>query len=70
MATPGMELTINLTPRSDDMYAPESIDLLTKSGIDFHKSDEYGIEVERFGELLITSGLVLLDEVKWTSFHS
>ncbi|KAJ3414583.1 hypothetical protein HDV05_006322 [Chytridiales sp. JEL 0842] len=55
---------------SDDMYAQDSIELLTKSGIDFKKHEEYGIEVEHFGELLISSGFVLVDEVKWVSFHS
>lgn len=54
---------------SDDMYAPESIELLTKSGINFKRHEEYGISVEAFGELLISSGLVLLDEVQWVSFH-
>lgn len=51
------------------MYAPESIELLTKSGINFKRHEEYGITVEAFGELLISSGLVLLDEVQWVSFH-
>lgn len=55
---------------SDDMYAPESIELLVKSGINFKRHDEYGISVEAFGELLISSGLVLLEEVQWVSFHS
>ncbi|EGF79089.1 hypothetical protein BATDEDRAFT_90073 [Batrachochytrium dendrobatidis JAM81] len=55
---------------SDDMYAQDSIDLLTKSGIDFKKHEKYGISVEQFGELMISSGLVLLDDVKWISFHS
>ncbi|KAJ3235880.1 CCR4-NOT transcription complex subunit 7 [Chytriomyces hyalinus] len=55
---------------NDDMYAQDSIDLLTKSGIDFKRHEEYGIEVEHFGEILISSGFVLLNEVKWISFHS
>ncbi|KAJ3203463.1 CCR4-NOT transcription complex subunit 7 [Entophlyctis luteolus] len=55
---------------NDDMYAQDSIDLLTKSGIDFKRHEEYGIDVEHFGELLISSGFVLLPEVKWISFHS
>ncbi|KAJ3054529.1 CCR4-NOT transcription complex subunit 7 [Rhizophlyctis rosea] len=55
---------------SDDMYAQDSIDLLTKSGIDFKKNEDFGIDVEHFGELLISSGFVLLDDVKWISFHS
>jgi len=54
----------------EDMYAQDSIDLLTKSGIDFTKHTSHGIDVFKFGELLITSGLVMLDEVKWISFHS
>lgn len=29
-----------------------------------------GIDVQHFGELLTTSGLVLNDEIKWISFHS
>ncbi|EPS38381.1 hypothetical protein H072_7886 [Dactylellina haptotyla CBS 200.50] len=55
---------------ADDMYAQESIDLLTKSGIDFKRHEEFGINVSQFGELLISSGLVLLENVKWVSFHS
>lgn len=51
------------------MYAQNSIELLTKSGIDFKKHEDYGIDVEEFGELLISSGLVLTDDVKWISFH-
>ena len=55
---------------SDDMYAPDSIQLLQESGIDFKRNKEEGIDVEYFGELLVTSGLVLFDNVKWVSFHS
>lgn len=55
---------------SEDMYAQDSIDLLARSGIDFKKHEDYGIDVDYFGELLITSGLVLYDEVKWITFHS
>lgn len=51
------------------MYAQDSIDLLTKSGINFQKHEDYGIDVHHFGELLISSGFVLLDDVKWISFH-
>ncbi|KAI8814858.1 ribonuclease H-like domain-containing protein [Cladochytrium replicatum] len=54
----------------DDMYAQDSIELLTKSGIDFKKHEEFGIDVEHFGELLISSGFVLLEDVRWVSFHS
>jgi CCR4-NOT transcription complex subunit 7/8 len=51
------------------MYAPESIDLLQKSGLDFQRHDEMGILPYDFAELLITSGLVLAPEAKWISFH-
>ena len=54
----------------EDMYAQDSIDLLTRSGIEFKTHEERGIEVDVFGELLMTSGLVLSDEIKWISFHS
>ncbi|KAH8104794.1 ribonuclease H-like domain-containing protein [Cristinia sonorae] len=55
---------------NDDMYAPESIDLLQKSGIDLQQHEEMGIEPNDFAELMITSGLVLLEDTKWISFHS
>ena len=54
---------------SDDMYAPESIDLLQKSGINLQQHEELGIDPHDFAELMITSGLVLADETKWISFH-
>jgi CCR4-NOT transcription complex subunit 7/8 len=59
-----------LSHLSDDMYAQDSIDLLTNSGINFSKHEQFGIDVEVFGEVLTSSGLVLLDDVKWISFHS
>jgi len=55
---------------SEDMYAQDSIDLLSKSGIDFKEHDAKGIDVQEFGELLMTSGIVLNDDVRWISFHS
>lgn len=51
------------------MCAPDSLDLLTKAGLDFDRHERAGIDVEQFGELLITSGLALFDDVKWVSFH-
>ena len=55
---------------NSDMYAQDSIDLLQRSGIDFEQFEQRGIDVHHFGELLMTSGLVLNDNVKWLSFHS
>lgn len=53
-----------------DMYAQDSIDLLKDAGIDFERHETNGIDVQYFGEVMITSGLVLVEEVKWISFHS
>ncbi len=55
---------------SEDMYAQESIDLLAKSGIIFQKNLESGIDPMNFAELLTSSGVVLMDNVTWLSFHS
>lgn len=52
------------------MYAQDSIDLLTNSGIQFKKHEDDGIEPLEFAELLMSSGIVLLDNIKWLSFHS
>jgi CCR4-NOT transcription complex subunit 7/8 len=51
------------------MFAPESVELLQKSGIDFQRHEEIGILPNDFAELMITSGLVLTDETRWISFH-
>jgi CCR4-NOT transcription complex subunit 7/8 len=53
-----------------DMFAQDSIDLLVNSGISFQDHAARGIEPRLFGELLMVSGLVLDDRVKWISFHS
>lgn len=55
---------------SDDMFAQDSIDLLVNSGISFDDHATRGIDPQLFGELLMVSGLVLDDRVKWVSFHS
>lgn len=63
---------INLLPDGfvrEDMYAQDSIDLLSESGIQFKKHEAEGIEPTYFAELLMTSGIVLMDDVNWVSFH-
>ena len=52
------------------MYAQDSIDLLQNSGIQFKKHEEDGIDPLDFAELLMTSGIVLMDNIQWLSFHS
>lgn len=55
---------------SEDMYAQDSIELLQKSGIQFERHEEDGINPMYFAELLMTSGVVLDDNISWLSFHS
>lgn len=55
---------------NDDMFAQDSIDLLVACGISFDDHAVRGIDPLHFGELLMVSGLVLDDRVKWVSFHS
>jgi len=52
------------------MYAQDSIDLLQNSGIQFKKHEEDGIDPIEFAELLMSSGIVLMDNIKWLCFHS
>ncbi|KAI0795338.1 CAF1-domain-containing protein [Irpex lacteus] len=55
---------------NEDMYDPDSIEKLQKSGIDLQQHEKAGIDPNDFAELMITSGLVLVEETKWISFHS
>lgn len=55
---------------NEDVYASDSIELLRQSGIDFKKNNEKGIDAQVFGELLMSSGIVLNDTVHWVTFHS
>jgi len=57
----------NLT---EDMYAQDSIDLLYNSGINFKQHENDGIDPLYFAELLMTSGVILMEDVCWVSFHS
>lgn len=54
---------------ANDLYAQDSIDLLTTAGIDFTAHERDGIDVLTFGELLTSSGIVLNSRIKWVSFH-
>lgn len=53
-----------------DMYAQDSIELLQTAGIQFSRHEEEGIDPHLFAEMLTTSGIVLMDNIKWLSFHA
>nr|CAD1825672.1 unnamed protein product [Ananas comosus var. bracteatus] len=53
-----------------DAFAADSIDLLRHSGIDLARNAEDGVDAARFAELLMSSGVVLDDAVRWVTFHS
>jgi len=55
---------------AEDLYAEDSIDLLQNSGLEFEKHSRLGIEPSHFAEMLLGSGLVLMDNVTWLTFHS
>lgn len=46
------------------------IGLLQRAGIHFERHETEGIDAMYFAELLMTSGLVLNDDVSWITFHS
>lgn len=53
----------------DDMYNEKSIESLQQAGIDFKALEQNGIDPHQFASLLIPSGLVCFDNVRWISFH-
>lgn len=55
---------------SQEMWAEDSIGLLQRAGLHFDNHATDGIDPEYFAELLMSSGLVLNDEVSWITFHS
>jgi CCR4-NOT transcription complex subunit 7/8 len=54
---------------NDDMFNQASIDSLKQAGLDFSALERDGIDPHEFASLLIPSGLVCFDNVRWISFH-
>lgn len=52
-----------------DLYAQDSIEFLRGSGINFARHVSDGVSVTSFAEVLMSSGIVLNEEIKWISFH-
>lgn len=55
---------------NEDMCSAEGVELLGQSGVDFARHETEGINIFSFGELIISSGLVLDDSIHWLTFHS
>lgn len=52
-----------------DLHAVDSIELLRRCGIDFRKNREKGIDSRTFSKLLMSSGLVLNENMHYICFH-
>jgi hypothetical protein len=54
---------------TEDMFATESIDLLERAGVEFDSLEDHGVTHAAFGELLISSGLVLDEDITFVTYH-
>ncbi|WVZ06405.1 hypothetical protein V8G54_019751 [Vigna mungo] len=51
------------------LHAPHSIALLQSQGMDFHKNRSFGVNIMRFVELMMISGLLCNNHIQWITFH-
>ena len=54
---------------SNDLHSSDSITFLQGNGVDFDTHAQQGVDVTVFGELLMASGLVLNEDVRWIAFQ-
>eukprot|EP01053_Blabericola_migrator_P008105 Blabericola_migrator_1__8104@NODE_4173_length_1297_cov_214_820325_g2418_i1_p1_GENE_NODE_4173_length_1297_cov_214_820325_g2418_i1NODE_4173_length_1297_cov_214_820325_g2418_i1_p1_ORF_typecomplete_len332_score46_90CAF1/PF04857_20/1_6e46RNase_T/PF00929_24/0_02_NODE_4173_length_1297_cov_214_820325_g2418_i1621057 len=54
---------------SKDIHSQDSIEFLTQNGVDFSLCEKNGIHPQSFGALLIESGLIMSEDIRWVSFH-
>lgn len=52
-----------------DKHAKDSITLLKEAGIDFDQLNAKGIQEVRLADLMISSGLILNEDIHWITFH-
>eukprot|EP01054_Gregarina_sp_Poly1_P000728 Gregarina_sp_Poly_1__727@NODE_1173_length_4867_cov_47_652708_g804_i0_p2_GENE_NODE_1173_length_4867_cov_47_652708_g804_i0NODE_1173_length_4867_cov_47_652708_g804_i0_p2_ORF_typecomplete_len364_score49_38CAF1/PF04857_20/4_6e46RNase_T/PF00929_24/0_026DNA_pol_A_exo1/PF01612_20/11DNA_pol_A_exo1/PF01612_20/38_NODE_1173_length_4867_cov_47_652708_g804_i06171708 len=52
-----------------DVHAQDSIEFLTQNGVDFASCESDGINPQKFGALLVESGLIMSEDIRWVSFH-
>lgn len=55
---------------NEDMCSSDGIEVLKQAGVQFDIYEVEGIDVFAFGELLISSGLVLDENINWITYHS
>jgi CCR4-NOT transcription complex subunit 7/8 len=54
---------------NEDLYAPDAINLLQRAEVNFANFEQQGIELVDFAYLLLSSGLVMSNDIIWVSFH-
>ncbi|KAG7742518.1 hypothetical protein KL923_000133 [Ogataea haglerorum] len=54
----------------EEMYSRESIESLITTGLNFSRLKEFGIDVFEFAQVLTDSGLCLMKDNVWISYHA